>query len=162
MARKKSSFDGKSYEGYRVSLRLVREGRDDYSAVKIEQPKDIYEFMNDLKHSDRERFYSVFLNARNEVINCEEVSTGSANSTLVHPREVFKSALLSSCTAIVLVHNHPSGNSSPSSDDITMTRRLYECGELLGIDVLDSVIIGEDSYYSFRETGLLDMYKGRK
>lgn len=162
MTKKKSGFDGNSYEGYKVSLKLVREGQGEYSPVRLSQPKDVYEFMEDLKDCDRERFYSVFLNTKNEVINCEEVSSGSATSALVHPREVFKSALLCSCSALILVHNHPSGDSSPSSWDINLTRRLYECGELLGVDVLDSIVIGDDSYYSFRESGLLDMYRGGK
>ncbi len=76
----------------------------------------------------------------------------------VHPREVFKSALLSSCASIILVHNHPSGIPVLSLDDERMTRRLCECGSLLGIEVLDSIIIGEEAYYSFSEAGLMDRY----
>jgi DNA repair protein RadC len=130
--------------------------------MEIKSPEDVYGFMRDLRESDRERFYSLHLDARNAIVNCEEVSSGSVNTAMVHPREVFKSALLSSCTSIILVHNHPSGSPEPSFDDEKITRRLYECGDLLGIEVLDSVIIGEQSYYSFKEAGKMDGYKGKR
>lgn len=96
MARKRSLFDGSAHRGYRVSVRLEREGLEEYEPVRIEGPEDVYKFMSDLKDSDRERFYSLFLDGRNTVISCEEISCGSPNSTIVHPREVFKSAFLCS------------------------------------------------------------------
>jgi DNA repair protein RadC len=162
MARKRSSFEGNSYRGYRVSVRLVRESHRRYEPVSVTNPGDVYSFMSELRHSDRERFYSLHLDARNVIVNCEEVSSGSANTSIVHPREVFKSALLSSCTSIILAHNHPSGNPEPSLDDEKIIRRLYECGDLLGIEVLDSIMIGDDSYYSFKEAGKMNGYKGKK
>jgi DNA repair protein RadC len=85
------------------------------------------------------------------VIAYHEVSRGTLDSTLVHPREVFKAALLSNSAAIVVCHNHPSGDPTPTTDDIDVTRRLVATGELLGIPVLDHIVVGEDRYYSFKE-----------
>lgn len=161
MARKGSSFKGDSHREYKASIRLVKENLADYEPVRVSNPGDVYTFMSDLKHSDRERFYSLLLDTRNAIVNCEEVSCGSSERLLAHPREVFKSALLSSCTSVILVHNHPSGIPDPSMDDERITRRLCDCGSLLGIEVLDSIIIREESYYYFKESGLLDGYKGK-
>lgn len=122
---KNSLFDGSAYKGYRVSIRLERAGLEDYEPVRIKGPEDVYRFMSDLKDSDRERFYSLFLDPKNTVINCEEVSSGSPNSAIVHPREVFKSALLCSCSSIIVVHNHPSGDPEASIEDKRVIGRLY-------------------------------------
>ena len=149
----KSLFNGSGYAGYRVSLRLVREGYADYAPIVIACPHDVYEFMKELKDFDRERFYAICLDTRHQVVHCEEISSGSAERTVAHPRDVFKSAILSSSTGIILTHNHPSGDPAPSPDDYDVTERLYECGDLLGIEVLDHVIIGRDEYFSFRDSG---------
>jgi DNA repair protein RadC len=85
----------------------------------------------------------------------ETVSIGSLNQSIVHPREVFKTALLSNAAAILLLHNHPSGDPAPSQEDLAITRRLIECGDILGIRVLDHIIIGEDCFKSFSEDGLM-------
>ena len=162
MPRKRSLFDGSAYKGYRVSIRLVREGLEEYEPVRLETPEDVYRFMSELKDCDRERFYSLFFDNRNAVVSCEEISSGSPTSTICHPREVFKSALLCSSTAVIFVHNHPSGDPEPSFDDKAVVGRLYQCGDLLGIDVLDSIIIGNCSYYSFQEKGLMDAYRGQR
>lgn len=90
------------------------------------------------------------------------MSSGSSTSAIVHPREVFKSALLCSSSSIIVVHNHPTGDPEPSFEDKKVTGMLYQCGDPLGIDVLDSVIIGNGSYYSFEEKGLMDAYKGQR
>ncbi len=159
MEKMRSFFDGESYKGYKVHLKLVREGIDDYLPAQIHSPEDVYHFMGDIRNSDRERLYSLHLDASNTLVNCEEVSCGTVESTIVHPREIFKSALLSSCSGFILVHNHPTGDVHPSTQDRDMTMRLYECANLLGITFLDSIIIGPDSYYSFKEYGLFDEYK---
>jgi DNA repair protein RadC len=112
MPKKPSSFDGESYRGYRVSLKLVRENLEAYEPVRVNNTVDIYRFMADLKHFDRERFYSLLLDTKNTAINCEEISSGTLSSSLVHPREVFKSALLCSCNSIILVHNLPAASPS--------------------------------------------------
>lgn len=106
-------FDGESYKGYRVSIRLVRESLEEYEPARIESPENVYSFMHNLQHSDRERFYSLFLDSKNTVVNCEEISSGSISSTIIHPREVFKSALLCSCNSLLVVHNHPVETQSP-------------------------------------------------
>jgi len=109
--------------------------------------------MKDTGDFDRERFYSICLDSKNQIVHCEEISLGTPSNTIAHPREIFKSAVLSSSSGIILTHNHPSGNPSPSPEDYFLTERICECGDLLGIEVLDHVIIGGDSYYSFRDSG---------
>jgi DNA repair protein RadC len=90
------------------------------------------------------------------VIREDEVAVGSLSESVVHPREVFKSAVTESAAAVIFVHNHPSGSPEPSAQDVQLTRRLCGAGSLLGIRVLDHLIIGRDSYYSFAERGMLD------
>jgi len=118
--------------------------------------------MGDLKHSDRERCYSLFLDASSAVVGCEEVSCGSAFESIVSPREVFKAALLCSAYGIIFVHNHPSGKPEPSQPDFGSTEVLYNCSRIMGIELLDSIIIGHESYYSFRKEGVLDGYGTKK
>ena len=89
------------------------------------------------------------------MIAFHEVSRGTLDTTLVHPREVFKAALLANSSAIILCHNHPSGDPCPSPDDVHLTRRLVDAGTLLGVDVLDHIIVGDGRYYSFKEAGRL-------
>jgi len=148
---KKSCFDGEVYKGYKISLKLVREGLEEYEPYTIESPMDVYRFMRDLEDSDRERYFTIFLDVKNNVIGCEEAFVGSLDRAVVHPREVFKSALTCSAASIIAVHNHPSGDPRPSPEDKSMTQKLYVCGDLLGIKVMDSIIIGHRSFYSFRE-----------
>ncbi len=108
-----------------------------------------------LSEEATEVFAIVLLSTRHHVVAYHEVSRGTLNSTLVHPREVFKAALLANAAALVLAHVHPSGDPSPSRDDIELTRRLAAAGTLLGIDVLDHIVVGHGRYASFRELGLL-------
>jgi DNA repair protein RadC len=103
----------------------------------------------------REHFAVLLLNARHEVKAWETISIGSLNASIVHPREVFRSAVLASAASIVLVHNHPSGDPEPSEEDRSITKRLVEAGELLGIGVLDHVIVARRGVVSFRERRLL-------
>ena len=102
-----------------------------------------------------EVFALVLLSTRHQVIAYHEVSRGTLNSTAVHPREVFKAALLANAAALVLAHVHPSGDPTPSPDDLALTRRLVAAGRLLGIDVLDHIVVGHDRYVSFKTLGLL-------
>jgi DNA repair protein RadC len=109
-----------------------------------------------IKDSDREHFVVMALDSRRRVIGANVVSIGTLNASLVHPREVFKPAILLNAAAIVVGHNHPSGDPAPSSEDREVTRRLTKAGELLGIPLADHVVIGSgDSFYSFREQGAL-------
>ena len=105
--------------------------------------------------STREHFFVLFLNPKHAVLGMETVSIGTLSSSLVHPREVFKQAIKRSASAVILAHNHPSGNCEPSKEDLQVTKRLKDAGELVGIEVIDHLIIGEDRYYSFCENELL-------
>ncbi len=109
-----------------------------------------------IKDKAREHFKLVLLNVRNAILAISTISVGTANASLVHPREVFKEAIAHSASSVVLVHNHPSGNPEPSEDDIKLTQRLVEAGRLLGIEVLDHIIItARDEFVSFKARGLL-------
>ncbi|SRR5258706_7759353 len=108
-----------------------------------------------LKAAKREHFVVLLLNARHEVEAVETVSIGSLNASIVHPREVFKPAVIHSAASVVLAHNHPSGDPEPSEEDLSITKRLVDAGELLGIGVLDHVIVARRGVVSFRARQLL-------
>lgn len=108
-----------------------------------------------LRREQREHCLVVLLNARHEVLGKETVSIGSLNASIVHPREVFKPAVLQSAASVVLVHNHPSGDPEPSEEDVSITKRLVQAGELLGIQVLDHVILAARGVVSLRSRQLL-------
>jgi DNA repair protein RadC len=122
----------------------------------IKSPEDVVQLlMEEMRHLDREYIKAVSLNTKNMVIAVETISVGSLSSSIVHPREVFKNPIKRSAAAIVLVHNHPSGDPSPSKEDIDITRRLAEVGKLLGVDVLDHIIIGDNRWTSLKEKGVI-------
>jgi DNA repair protein RadC len=108
-----------------------------------------------LRDAKREEFRCVLLDTKNRVIKDVSVSNGSLTASLVHPRETFKDAVRESAAAVIFVHNHPSGDTRPSQEDILLTRRLVQAGELLGIQVLDHIIIGDGDHFSFRDRGLI-------
>ncbi|MDO9573706.1 MAG: DNA repair protein RadC, partial [Candidatus Contubernalis sp.] len=103
----------------------------------------------------KEYFKVILLNTKNQIISTELISIGSLNSSIVHPREIFSVAVKKVSAAVILVHNHPSGDPTPSREDIEVTKRIVQAGEIIGISVLDHMIIGEGRYYSFREGGLI-------
>ena len=115
--------------------------------------KDIYNLFKHLSKESREHFIALHLDPKNKIICIDRVSIGTLTSSIVHPREVFKSALLSSCASIAFVHNHPSGDPDPSNDDINITKKLQEAGKMIGIPVLDHIIVGNGSYISLVEKG---------
>ena len=118
----------------------------------IKSGKDVFEYATQrLAGNDKEYFMILHLNSKNRVIKDELVSIGTLNASLIHPREVFKSAIKESANSIILVHNHPSGDPAPSVEDEEVTERLFDAGDLLDIKVLDHVIIGSNDHYSFRE-----------
>jgi DNA repair protein RadC len=122
----------------------------------IRSPQDVCSFvMEEMCYLDREHFRVVILNTKNQVLAVETVSVGSLNSSLVHPREVFKPALLKSAAAVILLHNHPSGDATPSGEDLEITRRLAEAGKLIGIEVLDHIIIGDHVFTSLKERAII-------
>ena len=108
-----------------------------------------------LRNSDREQCLCLALDTRNNLIGMNTISIGSLDCSVVHPREVFKFAILANASSIILAHNHPSGDLTPSDDDVRLTKRLMEAGEIIGIDVLDHIIIGGGTYKSIAAAGLL-------
>ena len=123
---------------------------------KIKNPWDIYKYyMESLRYQYKEIFKVVLLNTKNEIITDIDISIGTLNSSLVHPREVFREAIRRSSNKIILLHNHPSGHAEPSKEDKNITYRLKECGELIGIEVIDHIIIGDGVYFSFKENMLI-------
>lgn len=118
-------------------------------------PSQIFHAFQFLMQETKEHFITLHLDGKNRVICMDVVSIGSLNQSIVHPREVFKTALLSNAAAVLLVHQHPTGDPAPSSEDISITRRLKEAGDLMGIKVLDHLIIGDNDYCSFVEKGLM-------
>ena len=119
-------------------------------------PEDVVAAWPELKVAEREVFGVLTLNARHMATRSVIISIGSLNASIVHPREVFRPALLYSAASLVLVHNHPSGDPEPSEEDLSITRRLVQCGELLGIGVLDHVVIGSRGTVSFRSRQLIE------
>lgn len=118
----------------------------------IRGPADVAKLLGGtLRDLRQEHLCVVLLSTRNHVLGVETVSVGGLDGTVVHPREVFRTALLRSAAAVVLVHNHPSGDPTPSPDDVAITRRLVEAGRLLGVEVIDHVIVGDGRYASLRE-----------
>lgn len=123
----------------------------------LSNPRAVYEYLRpQLLNKEQEEFLVILLNAKNRVIHVETVSRGTLTASLVHPREIFKSAIRRSAHAIILAHNHPSGDPAPSREDREVTQRLIHAGKLLGIEVLDHVVVGRGRYVSFRERGLVE------
>ncbi|MGQ9823686.1 MAG: RadC family protein [Desulfotomaculales bacterium] len=137
-----------------LGKRLAADAGEERAVIKT--PADAAGLvMEEMRHLDREHFRALLLNAKNQVIGQEVISIGTLNSSAVHPRELFKSAIKRSAAAVILVHNHPSGDPSPSREDVDVTRRLVEVGRLIGIEVLDHLVIGDNKFSSLKEKGLL-------
>ena len=134
----------------RYQVQLVREGSVSVKNKRIEAPETAIKILQSfLSGTDRENFVVMLLDTKNVVIGINVVSVGSLTSTAAHPREVFKPAILSNANSIIIAHNHPSGDPSPSEEDTKVTNRLVEGGKLLGIEVLDHIIIGDGTERSF-------------
>ena len=121
--------------------------------TKLNTPLKIFEFYKSKINDNQEEFYCIYLDASKKVIEEKLLFIGTANYSLVHPRDIFKEAYLLNATGIICVHNHPSGEVKPSTEDINLTIRLKEIGVLLGIRIIDHIIIGDEKYYSFLENG---------
>ncbi|CEQ09536.1 DNA repair protein RadC [[Clostridium] sordellii] len=123
---------------------------------KVANPWDIYKYyMESLRYLNKEILKIILLNTKNEIICDIDVSVGTLNMSLVHPREVFREAIKRNSNKIILMHNHPSGNIEPSNEDKNVTLRLIKCGDLIGIEVIDHIIIGDGLYYSFKENMII-------
>lgn len=146
----------------KYKLQLVKEKGFNYEldGGKIQSPDDAVSILFkllDIEREPEEIFGFLALDTKNNVLGLVEISRGSLNSSIVHPREVFKRAILLNSSSILLFHNHPSGESEPSHEDIILTNRLEECGKLLGIRVIDHVITGEKEkmFFSFKEESMI-------
>ena len=127
-------------------------GKED---VRITFPADVLPFVMEIRDKNQEYFVCISLNGANEVIGNRVVTVGLLNANQVHPREVFSDAIAERAASIILVHNHPSGNTEPSQEDIVVTKRLVEAGETLGIKIHDHIIVSKDGYTSMKERGLI-------
>lgn len=124
--------------------------------VRINQPNTIANlFMDEMRYLQKEHFRTVLLDTKNQIIVTEEISVGTLNASIVHPRDVFKVAIKRNANSIILIHNHPSGDPTPSNEDINITNRLVDVGNLVGIKVLDHIVIGDNKYISFKEKNLM-------
>lgn len=148
----------KLYEIVRIK-QVINEVENEYG--RIGSPDDASEIVYDfIGEDDREVFLVICLNTKNKVIAVHRAHVGSINSSIVHPREVFKSAFLNNSASLIVAHNHPSGDPSPSQEDIHVTKRLCEAGKILGIEILDHIVVGEKrngriNFVSLKEKGYL-------
>ena len=139
-----------------VSIKMVKEKSVKYQNRIISSPSDSAElFSSFIEDSDREQMLLCCLDTKNRPTSISIISIGTLNSALVHPREVFKAAILSNAASIILAHNHPSGDTDPSHEDISLTNRINEASKIIGIKLLDHIIIGQGGYSSFKEEGTL-------
>lgn len=128
-----------------IRMKIIRELTGDYT---INNAKDVYKYLEEFKNQDREHFIVIGLDSKNKPCYREIVHIGTLNKTVIHPREVFKKAIMMSSNSLIIAHNHPSGDTVPSQEDIKVTNDLKKCGEILQINLLDHIIIGKDSYKS--------------
>ncbi|MBB6729313.1 RadC family protein [Cohnella zeiphila] len=137
-----------------LGRRLARSRLPDM--IRISRPQDAADLlMEELRHLREEHFVCLFLNTKNQVIGRQTLSIGSLNASVVHPREVYRAAIRRSSASILCAHNHPSGDPTPSPEDVSLTRRLAEAGELIGIELLDHLVIGDNRFISLKEAGCL-------
>ena len=139
-----------------VSLKIIREKSFPYETNVIRKPEDVYRLAKEfIGQSDREHCCLLTLDSKNKITSIHTIAIGSLNSAIVHPREVFKIAILHNSASVILFHNHPSSDPTPSPEDIAITERIRDAGILLGIELLDSIIVGEYNHYSLKEKGLM-------
>ncbi|MGZ9585135.1 RadC family protein [Paenibacillus marinisediminis] len=140
--------------GLELGRRMARVKLTD--AFSVRRPEDAADLvMESMRHLRKEHFVCLFLNTKNRVLAQETISIGTLDASLVHPREVFRAAMKHGAASMICVHNHPSGDPEPSREDINITKRLMEVGELVGIEVLDHIVIGDNQYVSLKERGLV-------
>jgi len=146
------TFPNITFEDFRRYQNWIRETAD----IKIDSPETVKLWaIPHIKDYQKEYFILIGPHTTNEVKICEVVSIGSLNASIVHPREVYKSLIRNTCAHWIGVHNHPSGDPTPSREDIEITKKLKEAGDIVGIDMLDHVIIGKERYFSMKEAGHL-------
>lgn len=152
MLLKKEEEETKPIDCVRVTLQHTRACP---KGVKISGPEDAVKLMREMERYDRERAMIVHLSTKNHVLAVENIAIGSLNAAIIHPRESIKGAVINSAANIIFLHNHPSGDPAPSVEDIAIVKKLRQAFDTVGIDMLDSIIIGRETYYSFKEHGEL-------
>jgi DNA repair protein RadC len=158
MSKKSGVFCHKPEDGISVvRIQMVRDGVFPYSTKPVRNSADAAQIIRSfLAGADREYFVALLLDGKHRVNALNLVAAGSLTSALIHPREVFKPAILANADCVIVVgHNHPSGDPSPSQDDLALSIRLVQAGEMLGIKVLDHIIVGDGDYISFADRGLI-------
>ena len=136
-------------------LQMVQEKVQQYNISKITSASDVYSLLHNYSSANKEHFILVTLDGASKIINKRVIHIGTLNQSLVHPREVFRPAILDNAAGVIISHNHPSGTLEPSRADIQITQRLKEVAKLVGIELLDHVIISSQGYFSFSDDGLL-------
>lgn len=137
-----------------LGKRLSQQKTDEKFTIR--SPKDAATYlMQDMTSLNQEHFVTLFLNVKNQILHKQTIFIGSLNASIVHPREIFREAVKRSAASIICAHNHPSGNPAPSTEDIDVTKRLYEAGVIMGIELLDHVIIGDHQFISLKEKGYM-------
>jgi len=140
----------------RITLMAIREASLPYPTRRISHSQHVFELLHDYFHGhDREEMLAILLDSKHTIIGLHTISIGSLTLSIVHPRETFKAAMLVNAAALILAHNHPSGDATPSPEDRTLTARLTQAGDLLGIRVLDHIVVGDNRYVSFADEGWL-------
>ncbi len=143
----------KIYEILRIKQEIIEVNETDNLQV-VSSPQDVVKVIEKrIADEDREVFLVLCLNTKNKVVAIHRAHVGSINASIVHPREVFKSAILNNAASIIVAHNHPSGQSVPSPEDFEVTKRLVKAGEIIGIEVLDHIVIGRNEYTSLKSQG---------
>ena len=141
---------------FELARRVQETKRPIESFTRFTSASQVFEHLNyEFRDHRKEYFMALLLDGKNRIIKRAQISEGSLNQSIVHPREVFNAAVRESAAAMILLHNHPTGDPAPSPEDLEVTRRLCEAGQLMGIKVLDHIIIGEGAFYSFAERGQL-------
>ena len=148
----------KQYVKYELQMikNVIRETEERYYA---NDPDSLYEYLVDICNMNKfpkEHFVEIAISSKGEIIGYSVISIGDISSSIVHPREVFQFAILANAAVIIVAHNHPSGDPAPSQEDIRVTKRLAECGNILGIKLVDHIIVGDNDYYSFMKNRLLE------
>lgn len=142
------------YSSMLMIKRYIIEKRENGGTIR--SPEDAANYlMEDMRNLNQEHFVALYLNTKNEIIKRKTIFIGSLNASIVHPRELFREAVKCGCASIIVSHNHPSGTPVPSSEDISVTKRLSETGKIVGIEVLDHLVIGDKKYVSLKEKGYL-------
>ena len=137
----------KSYVSQNLQVKAIQDG--------VYSPMEIASKCKNFRKAKKEHFCVFFLDTQNRILGKETVSIGTLNTSLIHPRECFRTAILKNSASVIFVHNHPSGGLEPSSEDLNVTKRLKDAGKLLGIEVLDHVIVTADSHTSLRDKRLM-------